>query len=143
MSYQHMFRFPDPVRAGQDALRNYELSYRQQPPDLLLINVGLHIAHDPAEFNTTLAGLFNLAEIVAERHKTKLLWKTTTHGMDAWPLRAKELDMLAAHSFPALDVNKMVASAAEQLLNFTWDGTHFLPVVYEQFNDVLLNHMCE
>jgi hypothetical protein len=43
-----------------------------------------------------------------------------------------------------LDVRGLVSDAERQGLEFKWssDSVHFLPVVYEQMNDLLLNLLC-
>lgn len=41
-----------------------------------------------------------------------------------------------------LDVRAITAQAKAQSLNLIWDPVHFLPVVYEEFNTVLLNVLC-
>jgi hypothetical protein len=42
-----------------------------------------------------------------------------------------------------LDLRAITRSAAEQRLCIEWDPVHFLPFVYEQFNDWLLNLLCD
>ena len=44
LSYQQVFCFPDPLRAGLNALQLYEHSYRQQPPDVLILIWGFTYA---------------------------------------------------------------------------------------------------
>ena len=145
VSYQQVFNQPDSLTTGLDALKYYEHSYRQQPPDVIIINMGLHIEE---EFFTVASSVMDAGEAVKRKHNTTMLWKTTTHGISgAWDKRAEESELLAAHkahkAYAAYDVGKMVLAAKEQRLNLCWDGVHFLPFVYEQFNDVLLNYMCE
>ena len=143
VSYQQTFRHPDPLRAGQDALRLYEHSYRQQPPDVLILNMGLHISDDP-EYNSTLTSVLDLAKSLSSVHNITLLWKTTTYGTGSkWPLRDSELDLVLTRNVSVYDVGKMVSAAVEQRLAMTWDPLHFFPFVYEQMNDVLLNSLCK
>lgn len=142
VSYQQMLRYPQPSRAVEDALRHYELSYRQQPPNLLILNMGLHLQAD-AEYNSTLTSALDLAKSVSNLHNTTVLWKTTTHGTGSkWVLRDSELDLMVKRNISVYDVGRMASAALDQRLALSWDPVHFFPFVYEQFNDVLLNNMC-
>ena len=115
----------------------------RQPPDILVLNAGMHIAGVPA-YNETLASILRAGTAVQERHGTLLLWKSTTNGTNGpWMRRDKELQLAAAHGYAQYDVGKVALAAAQQHLHLSWDAIgHFLPFVYEQFNDVLLNHLC-
>ena len=42
-----------------------------------------------------------------------------------------------------LDAHAITESAKEQRLRLQWDVMHFLPIVYEQMNDLLLNMLCD
>ena len=143
LSYQQMFAEPDPQTAGQDALHHIELSYQHQPANVLVLNAGWHIAGAPA-YNDTLAFLMRAGTAVKRKHDTLLLWKSTTNGTKGpWLYREDELQIAAAHGYAQYDVGRIALAAAHQLLRLTWDDVgHFLPFVYEQFNDVLLNHLC-
>ena len=144
MSYHQVFRHPDPLRAGQNALWLYENSYREQPPDVLILNMGLHMRSAEAEFVSTLPSVLDLAKIVSSTHNTTLLWKTTTQGTGSeWTFRASELKMVLESNISVYDVGQMVSAAIDQRLTLTWDELHFFPFVYEQINDVLLNYMCK
>ena len=143
VSYQQLFAFPDPQTAGQDALHHFELSYQHQPPDILVLNAGMHIAGVPA-YNDTLASILQAGTAVQKKHDNQLLWKSTTNGTTGpWRWRDEELQLAAVHGYAQYDVGQVALAAAQQHLHLTWDAIgHFLPFVYEQFNDILLNHLC-
>ncbi len=42
-----------------------------------------------------------------------------------------------------LDAHAITESAKDQRLRLQWDVMHFLPIVYEQMNDLLLNTLCD
>lgn len=52
--------------------------------------------------------------------------------------------MTCAACSQVYDVRAIAAAAEAQRLEIKWDNTsvHFLPVAYEQFNDLLLNTIC-
>ena len=143
LSYQQMFAEPDPQTAGQDALHDIELSYQHQRPDILVLNAGMHILGLPV-YKDTLAFLMQAGTAVRKKHGSLLLWKSSTNGTKGpWMYRNDELELATAHGYTQYDVGRVALAAAQQLLNLTWDGIgHFLPFVYEQFNDILLNHLC-
>ena len=144
VSYQQMFAYPDPQTAGQDALHHFELSYQQQPPDVLVLNAGVHLLGvQVPDYNATLASILQAGAAVREKHDTLLLWASTTNGTNGpWVWRDQELQLAAAHSYAQYDVGRVALAAAQQRLGMTWDSRHFLPMVYEHFNDVLLNWLC-
>ena len=140
LSYHQIFRYPDPVTAGQDTLKYYENSYRQQPASLFIFNMGLHINHLGAEYNTTLSTILESGIGMKEKHNTHMMWKTTTNADD---LRDSEIHLATLNNYTLYDVGKIVSNGDKQGLLFQWDSWHFLPFVYEQINDVLLNYLCK
>ena len=142
-SYHQLFAEPDPQTAGEDALHHFELSYQREPASVLVLNAGLHMMGVPA-YNDTLASILQAGTAVRTKHDTLLLWKSTTNGTKGpWMYRNDELEQAAAHGYAQYDVGRVAFAAARQLLNLTWDDVgHFLPFVYEQFNDIFLNHLC-
>lgn len=143
LCYHRLFAEPDPQTAGQDALHHFELSIQRQPPNVLVLNAGVHIIGVPA-YNDTLSTILQAGTAVRKKHDNLLLWKSTTNGTKGpWRYRNDELELAAAHGYTQYDVGRVALAAAQQLLNLTWDGIgHFLPFVYEQYNDILLNHLC-
>lgn len=41
-----------------------------------------------------------------------------------------------------VDVRAIVHAAEEQHLSFRRDGVHFVQIMYEQFNDLMLTQLC-
>ena len=143
LSYQQLFAYPDPQTAGQDALHQYELSYQRQPPDIVVLNAGMHIMGVP-DLNHTLAAILRAGTAVRKKHGSLLLWKSSTNGTTGpWMWRDEELQVAASHDYAQYDVGRVALAAAQQHLHLTYDSIgHFLPFVYEHFNDILLNHLC-
>ena len=114
VTYQQVFSHPDPLTAGRDALKHYEHSYRQQPPDLLLLNMGLHIHKD---FSRVMSSVMDAGEAVRREHNSTLLWKTITHDINGvWDKRAKESEVTAAHkAYAVYDVGKMILAAKNSI----------------------------
>ncbi len=50
---------------------------------------------------------------------------------------------MALHVEQVMDVHAITEAAKDQRLRLQWDVMHFLPVVYEQMNDLLLNMLCD
>lgn len=140
LSYQQIRRNPDPLTAGLDALKYYEHSYRQQPPSLIIFNMGLHIGDLGATYKTIMSLILGQGGAIKQKHNTQLFFKTTTNRVD-W--RSDEIETALASNFTIYDIGKMALSELEQDLNLRVDGVHFLPFVYEQFTDVLLNYLCQ
>lgn len=42
-----------------------------------------------------------------------------------------------------MDAHAITEAAKDQRLRLSYDVMHFLPVVYEQLNDMLLNMLCD
>jgi hypothetical protein len=142
VSYHQLFGYPDPLRVASDSVAYYADSFRQPPPTVFILNMGLHIDGIP-DYNKTLLSVFALAQSMSTKHKTQLLWKTTT-GSQSGPfrLREEEMQLASAGAFTLYDVGAMAQVEREQGFNFRWDEVHYFPFVYEQFNDVLLNFLC-
>lgn len=95
------------------------------------------------------------------RPRSRLLWKTTTSvgmggpyesgfavqyfepqvmsAINAWAIDAAA----GQRDWGVLDTFAVTESAKMQNLHLSFDGLHFLPVVYEQMNDLLLNMVCD
>ena len=91
----------------------------------------------------------------AERHKgehARLVWRTTTPELS---LTSPELEDAAVSesAFRALqqhtawevsDTRPITEAVKKQFPSqLKWDNLHYLPVVYEQMNDLLLNMICD
>ena len=84
-----------------------------------------------------------------------LFWQPTTpvRGYDApaadYSAAVDDLEIVVkditsqAERWRVLDVRSIAKAALMQNLNFYWDSLHFLPVMYEQFNDLLLHTLCD
>ncbi len=95
------------------------------------------------------------------RPRSRLMWKTTTSvgmggsyesavavqyfepqvmsAINAWAIDATA----GQDDWGVLDTYAVTESAKMQNLHLSFDGLHFLPVVYEQMNDLLLNMICK
>ena len=108
--------------------------------------MGHHAAHLPSGevYNSTLSAILHSGEEIRQRHNTKLIWKTTTphRNTASYIHREQELQMLKPFNFTTFDVGKVVSTGLKQGMDFYWDNLHLLPFVYQQFNDILLNHLC-
>ena len=94
------------------------------------------------------------------RPRSRLLWKTTTSVGMGGPyesaiavqyfepqvmsaINAWAIDAAANQAdWGVVDAFAITESAKLQNLHLSFDGLHFLPVVYEQMNDLLLNMVC-
>lgn len=85
---------------------------------------------------------------------TKLVWKTTTSSNRRWPgldpawadCQDKISDVAVRvgkeEGWTIFDARSVTEASNKQNLGFYWDMHHFLPLVYDQLNDVLLNMAC-
>ena len=146
VSYHQVFGRPDPTTAGTEGMRYYTDSFGQQPPDILVFNMGHHAAHLPSGkvYNSTLSAILHSGEEIRQRHNTKLLWKTTTphRNTASYIHQEQELQVIKAFNFTTFDVGKVVSAGLKQGMDFYWDDLHLLPFVYQQFNDILFTHLC-
>ncbi len=77
-----------------------------------------------------------------------LFWKTTTsrHGDRISPNDAPteaEARQALVPPWRLYDVGAITERAKAQNLNLHWDNVHYVPLVYEQLNDLLLNQLCD
>lgn len=101
--------------------------------------------------------LRSASHIVASNDNLRatLFWQPTTpklgfdEPMMAYSQAVDELETVVrqtigqAARWQVLDVRSIAkASLNPQRLSFFWDGLHYLPVMYEQFNDLLLHMLC-
>lgn len=84
------------------------------------------------------------------KHRPRLLWKTTTSYNGDDPHRDEVLEradrgakLHAPPHFGVYDVRALTRQLQRQHLKLNWDELHYLCVVYEQMNDVLLNMLCD
>ena len=144
LSYQQVFAIPDALTAGRDAMKHFEHSFRQLPPDVLVVNMGHHIsAYGRVNYSYTIGDFMGSGEAVKQVHSTELLWKTSTPAVNGeYAYHDDEVSIAAKHNYTLYDVGKVALAALEQGLHLYWDDAHFLPFVYTQFNDILLNLLC-
>ena len=84
-----------------------------------------------------------------------LFWQPTTpmRGHDERDMEYSQavdvLETVVSHTigqaerWKVLDVRGIAKASVAQHLNLYWDNMHFLPVMYEQFNDLLLHTLCD
>ena len=112
----------------------------------------------PVEGNLSvnIAKILSFAEqFNAERHKgdlARLVWRTNTPAILQKCPELQEFEVSKA-AFRALQQHqnwevsdtRPITSAVERQFpsHLKWDNVHYLPVVYEQMNDLLLNMMCD
>ena len=146
VSYQQVFGRPDPETVGKEGMKYYEQSFRQQPPDILIFNMGHHAAHlqSGEMYQNTISAILDSGEILRQKHNTELIWKTTTpqKSTGTYAHQDQELQVVKSFNTPIFDTGNIVSAGLKQGMDFYWDDVHFLPFVYQQFNDVLLNALC-
>ena len=83
-----------------------------------------------------------------------LFWQPTTpvrgydepaadysQAVDDLEVVVRQITSQAEH-WQVLDVRSIAKAALTQKLNLYWDSLHFVPVMYEHFNDLLLHKVC-
>ena len=129
----------------------------------VVYNVGMWLLWKMAKEREALPSVFrSVFQIAVDKARAlpampRLLWKDMTNTQhdffpnpnaykDVTTAQFHELTLEAAATQPAwevYDVRAVTMAALEQKLSFYWDNAHFIPVVYEQFNDLLLNMLCD
>ena len=136
--------------------------------DIAIFNQGLwgRIPVNLPNVSATFEGLFN----VTQKHKGKCFWKGTTaafsgatpvalsmpetfptaelavrnsayaHGCGVYDLShvTKEFTNFQWNG----DIGRPKCCGDSEMMNVYWDAVHFLPWVYEEFNQILLNVLC-
>lgn len=88
------------------------------------------------------------ATLAETLNRTELLWKTTTVAADDLEplyaaINANTVEAaMKSKAWTLYDVRSITEAAAHQGLDFMTDNLHFIPLMYEQFNDLLLNMVC-
>jgi hypothetical protein len=133
------------------------------PADIVVLNLGHWANHNlkPQLTNYTDAAAAYEPIFAAARDarrsgnkRTRFVWRTTTHarkptvvGPDSFsnwnPLWHRMLTGLARfHKWEVYDGHAVSRAMLRAGLDGHWDNLHFLPFVYDQLNDVLLNGVC-
>ncbi|KAL3156426.1 hypothetical protein ABBQ38_000735 [Trebouxia sp. C0009 RCD-2024] len=159
VSYAQVFATPTFETAGQLFLELYleQLPLRYQKlPDSVVFNTGLWGLPAVALLSPVqqLAIFLGIAKIGTQFHQkrnphTRLIWKTITVSAqnEAEP-DMENLNEAGSKAFATdgnwdiMDARIITQAAKNQGLNLYWDQMHFLPFVYEELNDVLLNMLC-
>ena len=144
VSYQQVFAVPDAVSAGKAAWTSLEaLQEHTAPVHLVIFNMGLHIGSIGSDHQAILSQILEDGLATQSKQNATMLWKTTTPQQGGlFPFHHEEIAIAEEHNYDIYDVGRVVFASKQQGLNFYWDNLHYLPVVYEQFNDILLNSMC-
>jgi hypothetical protein len=79
---------------------------------------------------------------------TKIFWRSMSDGDygNAGHNVAAPSQILTSmarfHHWHVMEVTSMTAQARHQGVPLRWDWYHFLPAMYDQWNDLLLHHLC-
>lgn len=150
---------------------NKALANSTSAHNVMVVNIG-HWFHrgisQPANSYQAVAAVYKpvLQELAAKAKASngslKFVWKTVTATHSDIPAGLNDINPMAAEARPGftLDWNQLLASIAKYhgwdvmdafpvtkrlvaagVTGF-WDGLHYLPFVYDQLNDVLLNGLC-
>ncbi|KAK9845627.1 hypothetical protein WJX84_001488 [Apatococcus fuscideae] len=158
VSYEQIYDLPTFHQAGLhgliQALRHRQLT--TGPPSAVIMNQGLwaygsgDLDHTSDPYRTAaLQSTIDMGATLAETlNRTKLLWKTTTVAADDLEplyaaINANTVEAaMKSKAWTLYDVRSITEAAAHQGLDFMTDNLHFIPLMYEQFNDLLLNMVC-
>lgn len=163
VSYFSASDFPDLEHSALHAItRALRHRHHGEPsPDVVLLNVGLwawssrFFVPNPMSLRYLVEDLLETGKALAKnlmtRHPVQLFWKSTT-PLREWTSKDGEIEAMeedareiakASQLWKVLDIRAIAGAALKQKLDIYVDKSHFIPVVYEQFNDLLLNHICE
>eukprot|EP00195_Chlamydomonas_chlamydogama_P008780 CAMPEP_0202895962 /NCGR_PEP_ID=MMETSP1392-20130828/5062_1 /ASSEMBLY_ACC=CAM_ASM_000868 /TAXON_ID=225041 /ORGANISM="Chlamydomonas chlamydogama, Strain SAG 11-48b" /LENGTH=419 /DNA_ID=CAMNT_0049581159 /DNA_START=35 /DNA_END=1294 /DNA_ORIENTATION=+ len=140
--------------------QSIESMLRQHRPTVLVVNGGIWYDYYPLftlegeprpldMFLKVHEGLLQLgASIKGELGlETVLVWKTTTSSSSLneanWDVAQDAMIPIAKKwGWEVLDVRSITAAARKQELKVYIDGYHFLPFMYQEFNDLLMYQIC-
>lgn len=157
VSYYLVYSSPTVEEAGTAALSHalQHLTATSTEPSALIMNMGIWTREGRSldDARQVFRRILQHGADVKAAHqlKTRLLWKTTSASMknnneeSDWGQLSNMVAELTKEVYPwgLLDVRGMTTNAMRQGLDFySFDQVHFHPVMYEQFNDLLLNMLC-
>ncbi len=159
VSYQQIYDLPTFHQAGLhgllQALRHRLIT--TGAPSTVVMNQGLwaygsgDLDYDSDPYRkSALESIIDMgATLVSKLSETELFWKTTTVSADdREPLYAIVNGIavdaaIESKAWTLYDVRSITEAASRQGLDFMTDNLHFIPLMYEQFNDLLLNLLCD
>jgi len=158
--YNQTFGIKKGVAADTAEAVHWNLADNPKPADILVVNLGHWMHHglkDKLHNYTDAAAAYEPIFAAAtddSRKKTQFIWRTTTHArqppmihlhsMSNWnPVWHRMVNSMARlHRWEFYDGHAVTRSMMRSGLDGHWDNLHFLPFVYDQLNDVLLNGIC-
>jgi hypothetical protein len=158
--YNQTFGIKKNVAADTLEAIQWNLQDHPVPADVVVMNLGHWMHHglkDLLHNYTAAAALYEpvfAAATDAARKSTKFIWRTTTHARSPpfapahsssnWnPVWHRMVNSMARyHRWEMYDGHAVTRAMMRAGLDGNWDNLHFLPFVYDQLNDVLLNGIC-
>lgn len=138
----------------------FNLGDNPKPADIIVLNLGHWLHHglkDVLKNYTDTSAAYEpifATSTDATRKKTRFVWRSTTHArkppmvhlhaMNNWnPIWHRMVNSMARfHRWEMYDGHAVTRSMMRSGLDGHWDNLHFLPFVYDQLNDVMLNGLC-
>jgi hypothetical protein len=116
-------------------------------PDAVVLNVGAWLRYAPdmtaAETAQQFEPTFALPSTL--KHNAKLIWRTMFNpfykekvGQESHVLNG----VAQYYNWTVLDGGYVTQAAVQQGSPMMWDKSHYLPAMYDQWNDLLLHHLC-
>jgi hypothetical protein len=158
--YNQTFGIKKGVAADTAEAVQWNLGDNPKPADFIVVNLGHWMHHgmkDKFSNYTSAAAAYEpifAASTDDTRKKTRFVWRTTTHArtppfvpthsLSNWnPIWHRMVNNMARlHRWEYHDGHAVTRSMMRAKLDGNWDNLHFLPFVYDQLNDVLLNGLC-
>jgi hypothetical protein len=118
--------------------------------DVAVVNIGAWLGNIEEVLNMTQIAegfepMFALPKQLGKK-TARMFWRSMSDGVfdrQKIALQSHVLTIMARfHGWSVLDANHLTRQALRQGAPLRWDILHFLPLMYDQWNDVLLHELC-
>jgi hypothetical protein len=116
--------------------------------DIAVVNIGAWYRTEYPKYIGRIAAQFEatLSLPLALNLTTKMVWRSMSDGAGyshkAIALSHIMTNMARFYGWNVLEVYSLTTRARHQGVPMRWDSLHFLPAMYDQWNDLLLHHLC-
>lgn len=139
LDYSYIYNTPSVEKSTMDGIK---WALRDDvKPDFVIVNQGVFV--EKSHHVDVVKGLLEQGAKLLTTNETKLVWKATTNHNDEFETDIRQYAKKYGWEYYS---TRTISKAAEQqnlLLVWKLASVHFRPVMYEQFNDLLLNILCK
>lgn len=148
VNYKYVYCKPSFLESALEGIQWACRNLTSPLPTHLFLNMGIHWKHKEklaSEYLNAVESTMAAVNQCDQLQNATKYWKSTTAG-GIWNSYNSLVNAVTGlYDWKLYDVSGITQAAHDQQLLLTWhkDTSHLLPVVYEQFNDLLLNMLCD